>query len=68
VAREKVAKSKVYDAIERARKAQEQLFDWGYVNKNKEDFQEAVRALSELIKIARNGNKEEREEYKTYGP
>ena len=66
VAREKVAKSKVYDAIERARKAQEQLFDWGYVNKNKEDFQEAVRALSELIKIAKNGNKEEKEELEKY--
>src|SRR5205085_1406276 len=48
-------------------KARDKLFDWGYINKNKEDFQEAVRALSELIKIARNGNKEEKEEYKTDG-
>ena len=66
VAREKAAKGKVYDAIERARKAQEQLFDWGYINKNKENFQEAVRALSELIKIAKNGNKEEKEALEKY--
>jgi len=47
-------------------KAKDRLFVSGFDNKSKEDFQEAVRALSELIKIARNGNKEEKEEYKTY--
>jgi len=66
VAREKAAKGKVYDAIERARKAEDRLFDWGYINKNKENFQEAVRALSELIKIAKNGNKEEKEALEKY--
>ena len=65
-ARKKAAKDKVWKVTNRAMQAKDRLFVSGFDNKSKEDFQEAVRALSELIKIAKNGNKEEKEEYKTY--
>jgi hypothetical protein len=51
------SRKKVSAAVERARKAKEKLFVFGYDNKNKEDFQEAVVAINDLLNIAKNGNK-----------
>ena len=57
------AREKASAAVERARKAKEQLFKWGWTNTSKEDFQEAVLAASELIRIAKNGSEAEKENW-----
>lgn len=71
---EEAARKRVNVAVERAREAKEgerRVFDFsvgGYSNTNRESFQRGVQAISELIKIAKNGNQAEKEEFATYKP
>jgi hypothetical protein len=63
---QEAVRNKISAAVERTRKATKRLFRWGFNNDSKEDFQEAVQAASELIKIAQNGSQEEKAEFKNY--
>ncbi|CAI2177562.1 2442_t:CDS:10 [Funneliformis geosporum] len=49
-------RQRVRKAITQAGEAKKKLFVFGYGNKSKEDFEDAVQALNDLIKIAKDGS------------